>query len=83
MGRIRRIRFSALAAGVCIAEVILNQGYQVSGSDIAESTVTQHLQNKGAEIFNSHDALWIKVQMLLSCLLRLMKTLRYRPPEPR
>ena len=43
-----------------IAEVILNQGYQVSGSDIAESTVTRRLQNKGAEIFNGHDALWIK-----------------------
>ena len=62
MGRIRRIHFVGIGgAGMCgIAEVILNQGYQVSGSDIAETTVTRRLQNKGAEIFNGHDALWIK-----------------------
>ena len=62
MGRIRRIHFVGIGgAGMCgIAEVILNQGYLVSGSDIAESAATLRLQSKGAEIFKGHDALWIK-----------------------
>ena len=62
MGRIRRLHFVGIGgAGMCgIAEVILNQGYLVSGSDIAESAATLRLQSKGAEIFKGHDALWIK-----------------------
>ena len=47
MGRIRRIHFVGIGgAGMCgIAEVILNQGYLVSGSDIAESAATLRLTN--------------------------------------
>jgi UDP-N-acetylmuramate--alanine ligase len=38
-----------------IAEVMLNLGFQVSGSDLADSTVTQRLQTLGATIHIGHD----------------------------
>lgn len=38
-----------------IAEVLLNLGFQVSGSDLAESAVTQRLQTLGANIHYGHD----------------------------
>ena len=34
-----------------IAEVLLNMGYQVQGSDLKESKITQRLQDLGAKIF--------------------------------
>ena len=37
-----------------IAEVLLNLGYQISGSDLAHSTVTQRLQELGATISLGH-----------------------------
>jgi UDP-N-acetylmuramate--alanine ligase len=39
-----------------IAEVLLNLGFQVSGSDLADSAVTQRLQTLGATIHQGHDA---------------------------
>jgi len=39
-----------------IAEVLLNLGYQVSGSDLSESAVTRHLQTLGARIYKGHAA---------------------------
>ena len=39
-----------------IAEVMLNLGFKVSGSDLADSTVTLRLQSLGAEIHHGHDA---------------------------
>ncbi|MFL0796814.1 MAG: UDP-N-acetylmuramate--L-alanine ligase [Cellvibrionaceae bacterium] len=56
MRRIRRIHFIGIGGtGMCgIAEVILNQGYEVSGSDIAISAVTQRLTALGAEIKIGH-----------------------------
>ena len=42
-------------AGMCgIAEVLLTDGYRVSGSDIAESANTQRLTELGAEIMIGH-----------------------------
>jgi len=38
-----------------IAEVLLNLGFQVSGSDLAESSVTQRLKTLGATIHYGHD----------------------------
>ncbi len=38
-----------------IAEVLLNLGFQVSGSDLSESAVTQRLQTLGATIHYGHD----------------------------
>lgn len=37
-----------------IAEVLINQGYEVSGSDQFRSSVTDHLQSLGAEIHFDH-----------------------------
>ncbi len=39
-----------------IAEVLLNLGFQISGSDLAQSAVTQRLQTLGATIYVGHDA---------------------------
>lgn len=39
-----------------IAEVLLNLGYAVSGSDLKESALTQHLQAMGARIATGHRA---------------------------
>jgi UDP-N-acetylmuramate--alanine ligase len=39
-----------------IAEVLLNLGFKVSGSDLADSAVTQRLQSLGAIIHQGHDA---------------------------
>lgn len=38
-----------------IAEVMLNLGYVVSGSDIAQTAVTERLQSLGARIYQGHD----------------------------
>ncbi len=37
-----------------IAEVLLNSGYEVSGSDLADNAVTRHLTSLGARICNGH-----------------------------
>ncbi|WP_254789969.1 Mur ligase domain-containing protein, partial [Vibrio cholerae] len=39
-----------------IAEVLLNEGYQISGSDLAANAVTDRLADKGATIFIGHEA---------------------------
>lgn len=39
-----------------LAEILLSQGYQVSGSDIKSSKATQKLESKGAKIFIGHKA---------------------------
>jgi UDP-N-acetylmuramate--alanine ligase len=39
-----------------IAEVLLNQGYRVSGSDLKASDITRRLQGLGATIFEGHRA---------------------------
>ncbi len=39
-----------------LAEILLSQGFQISGSDLNESEVTEHLQNLGIEINFGHKA---------------------------
>lgn len=58
MRRIRRIHFIGIGgAGMSgIAEVLLNQGYEISGSDIKASAVTDRLVAKGAQVFIGHAA---------------------------
>lgn len=58
MRRIQHLHFVGIGgSGMCgIAEVMSNQGYQVSGSDITESPVTKRLQDIGIEIFIGHDS---------------------------
>jgi UDP-N-acetylmuramate--alanine ligase len=38
-----------------IAELLLNLGYQVSGSDLKDSPVTRRLRDLGGEVFSRHD----------------------------
>lgn len=58
MRRIRRIHFVGIGGtGMCgIAEVLLNQGYHISGSDIRSSAVTQRLESLGTQVFIGHVA---------------------------
>ncbi len=56
MRRIKKIHFVGIGgSGMCgIAEVLGNQGYRISGSDINASAVTQRLESKGIEVFIGH-----------------------------
>lgn len=58
MRRVKRIHFVGIGgAGMAgIAEVLLNQGYQISGSDIAENGNTVRLTELGASIRLGHAA---------------------------
>lgn len=58
MGRVERIHFVGIGgSGMCgIAEVLLNEGYQISGSDLNETAVTQRLAGLGATIYQGHEA---------------------------
>jgi UDP-N-acetylmuramate--alanine ligase len=56
--KVRRIHFVGIGgAGMSgIAEVLLNLGYQVSGSDLAESPATRRLAALGAKVHIEHNA---------------------------
>jgi UDP-N-acetylmuramate--alanine ligase len=56
--KIQRIHFVGIGGiGMSgIAEVLLNLGYKVSGSDLKSSTVTQRLASLGAAVFEGHRA---------------------------
>lgn len=58
LGKVRRLHFVGIGGvGMCgIAEVLLNQGYQVSGSDLRLSEATERLASLGAEIAEGHRA---------------------------
>ena len=59
---IRHIHFVGIGgAGMSgIAEVLLNQGYRISGSDLGENAATRRLVAMGAEVFIGHDARYIE-----------------------
>ncbi|PMR77048.1 UDP-N-acetylmuramate--L-alanine ligase [Billgrantia endophytica] len=56
MRRTRNIHFVGIGgAGMCgIAEVLANQGYQVSGSDLKSSPVVERLREKGIRVVIGH-----------------------------
>ena len=58
MRRIKCIHFIGIGgSGMCgIAEVLLNQGYSISGSDLEHNATTQRLSDIGAKIFYGHRA---------------------------
>ena len=58
MRRIKRVHFVGIAgAGMSgIAEVLVNQGFEVSGSDIAENRTSNYLRGLGITVFREHDA---------------------------
>lgn len=62
MGRIRRIHLVGIGgAGMGgIAEVLINLGYRITGSDLRENAVTQRLRALGAGVVIGHDAAHIE-----------------------
>ena len=58
MTRVRNIHFVGIGgAGMCgIAEILHNLGYEISGSDITESSVTRHMLTQGIDVKLGHDA---------------------------
>ena len=63
MGRVRSIHFVGIGgSGMSgIAEVLL-KGFEISGSDLAESKVTERLRSLGVAIFIGHQAEQWKVE---------------------
>jgi len=58
MGTIHHIHFVGIG-GVGmggIAEVLINLGYAIQGSDVRQSLITERLANLGAKIFLGHDS---------------------------
>lgn len=58
MGHIKHVHFVGIGGvGMAgIAEVLLRQGFTVSGSDVSENSLTQWLKVMGAVIYHGHDA---------------------------
>ena len=58
MGRIKHVHMVGIGGiGMSsIAEVLLARGFAVTGSDLAQSDVTAHLQSKGADVYQGHAA---------------------------
>jgi UDP-N-acetylmuramate--alanine ligase len=58
MRRVRRVHFVGIGgAGMSgIAEVLVNQGFEVSGSDLVETRATRRLKELGARIHVGHEA---------------------------
>ncbi|MBI5644392.1 MAG: UDP-N-acetylmuramate--L-alanine ligase [Deltaproteobacteria bacterium] len=57
-GRIKKIHFIGIGGSGMngIAEVLVNMGYNVTGSDLSETEVTRRLRELGATIFIGHRA---------------------------
>jgi UDP-N-acetylmuramate--alanine ligase len=53
-----RVHFVGIGGmGMCgIAEVLINMGYKVSGSDLGQSEITRHLESIGARVARGHRA---------------------------
>ena len=57
LGRIKKLHFVGIGGiGMSgIAELLLNQGFEISGSDLNCTEITEHLISKGARIAKGHD----------------------------
>ncbi|MBU1559046.1 MAG: UDP-N-acetylmuramate--L-alanine ligase, partial [Gammaproteobacteria bacterium] len=57
MRRIHQIHFVGIGGvGMAgIAEVLLREGYAISGSDLSENALTRNLSELGAKVFYGHD----------------------------
>jgi UDP-N-acetylmuramate--alanine ligase len=62
MRRFRRVHFVGIGgAGMCgIAEVMINLGYEISGSDRSDSSVMERLENLGARVWRDHQAEYVE-----------------------
>jgi UDP-N-acetylmuramate--alanine ligase len=59
--KVKHVHFIGIGgAGMSgIAEVMLNLGFEVSGSDISESAATQRLKSQGAKVHLGHDEAYV------------------------
>ncbi len=73
MRRTSHVHFVGIGgAGMCgIAEIVNNQGYTVSGSDIKQSATTERLQSLGVQVFIGHDSKISAKRTWLWCRQRL------------
>ncbi|HPR17979.1 MAG TPA: UDP-N-acetylmuramate--L-alanine ligase, partial [Candidatus Cloacimonadota bacterium] len=57
LGKIKKIHFVGIGGiGMSgIAELLMNQGFQITGSDMNMSPITEHLRQKGARISQGHE----------------------------
>lgn len=57
LGKIKKIHFVGIGGiGMSgIAELLINQGFQITGSDLHSTTITEHLKAKGAKVAQGHD----------------------------
>jgi UDP-N-acetylmuramate--alanine ligase len=55
-GKVKKLHFVGIGGiGMCgIAEVLHNQGYRITGSDLSLTEVTDHLQEIGIKVFEGH-----------------------------
>lgn len=69
LGRIKHLHFVGIGgSGMSgIAEVLLNEGYSVSGSDQNCTLVTQRLADLGATIYQGHDPAHVKGVDVVVC----------------
>ena len=70
-----------------IAEVLVNLGYQVSGSDLKDSPTTQRLASLGVRVHIGHDAKCIEnaqegARRAATLTARLLAFSRQQPLEP-
>lgn len=58
MGRVKRIHFIGIGGvGMCgIAEVLHDEGYQITGSDLSENRTVEHLRSLGITVYIGHQA---------------------------
>lgn len=57
LGKTKKIHFVGIGGiGMSgIAELLINQGFQISGSDLNTTPITEHLKTKGAQVARGHD----------------------------
>lgn len=62
MGRVGRVHFVGVGgAGMCgIAEVLVSEGFKVSGSDLEASMTTRHLERVGVQVHIGHSAAHVR-----------------------
>ena len=60
--KVRNIHFVGIGgSGMSgIAEVLLNQGFRITGSDLGENAATRRLESMGAQVHVGHDAAYIE-----------------------
>ena len=65
--RIRRIHFVGVGgSGVsALAKLMVDMGYEVSGSDLSESTTTRQLAAYGVKVYYGHNAGFIRTSDLI------------------